>query len=109
MAKALHRPKLAALFTSGEPTRRLLETSQGRRSHRLDEKMQTMSSLAKTKDSEVTMGDAGAIVLAPTLETVASERNGAVVFELHTQREATEWSDCFLNFEFEFGNTRNPN
>ena len=56
MAKALHRPKLAALFTSGEPTWRLLETSQGRRSHRLDEKMQTMSSLAKTEDSEVTRG-----------------------------------------------------
>ena len=91
MAKALHRPKLAALFTSGEPTCRLLETSQGRRSHRLDEKMQTMSSLAKTEDSEVKKGHPGATALASTLEFVASERNEAVVFELDAQREGTKW------------------
>ena len=43
-----------------------------------------------------------AIDLAPALEIVASEKNGAVVFELHTQREAAEWLDCssstILNF-----------
>ena len=94
MTKSLHRPKLAALPASGEPTWRLLETSQGRRSHRLDEKMQTMSSLAKTEDSDENKGDAGATDLAPTLEIVASERLG-LSFLSCTQREASEWlSDC---------------
>ena len=40
--------------------------------------------------------------MAPALEIVASEKNGAAIFELHTQREATEWLDCssstILNF-----------
>ena len=53
MTKALHRPKLAALPASGEPTWRLLETSQGRSSHRFDENMLSMSPLAKKKESEV--------------------------------------------------------
>ena len=91
ITKALYRPKLAALPASGEPTWRLLETSQGRSSHRFDENMLSMSPLAKKKDSEVKKGHPGATALASTLEFVASERNEAVVFELHTQREATEW------------------
>ena len=91
MTKSLHRPKLAALPAAEEPTWRLPETSQGRSSHRLDDNMLSMSPLAKKKDSEVNKGHPGATALASTLEFVASERNEAVVFELHTQREATEW------------------
>mgnify|MGYP004293931497 CR=1 FL=1 len=91
ITKALHRPKLAALPASGEPTWRLLETSQGRSSHRFDENMLSMSPLAKKKDSEVKKGHPGATALASTLEFVASERNEAVVFELDAQREGTEW------------------
>ena len=91
ITKALHRPKLAALFTSGEPTWRLLETSQGRRSHRLDEKMQTMSSLAKTEDSEVKKGHPGATALASTLEFVVRLEKKKQLFELDAQREGTEW------------------
>ena len=102
MNKTLHRPKLPALPAAGGPTWRLLETSQGRSSHRLDEKMQTMSSLAKTEDSDENKGHAGAIALAPTLEFVVRLEKNKQLFELDAQREATEWSDCstssILNF-----------
>ena len=85
-AKALSAPRLRRVYVAP-----LLETSQGRSSHGFDENMLSMSPLAKKKDSEVKKGHPGATALASTLEFVASERNGAVVFELHTQREATEW------------------
>ena len=91
ITKALHRPKLSAPPASGEPTWRLLETSQGRSSHGFDENMLSMSPLAKKKDSDENNGHPGATALASTLEFVASERNEAVVFELDAQREGTEW------------------
>ena len=91
ITKALHRPKLAALPASGEPTWRLLETSQGRSSHRFDENMLSMSPLAKKKDSEVKKGHPGATALASTLEFVVRLEKKKQIFELDAQREGTEW------------------
>ena len=91
MTKALHRPKLAALPASGEPTWRLLETSQGRSSHRFDENMLSMSPLAKKKDSEVKKGHPGATALASTLEFVVCLEKEKQLFELDAQREGKEW------------------
>ena len=91
MTKSLHRPKLAALLAAEEPTWRLPETSQGRSSHRLDEKMQTMSSLAKTEDSEVKKGHPGATALASTPEFVVRLEKTKQLFELDAQREGKEW------------------
>ena len=91
MAKALHQPKLAALPASGEPTWRLLETSQGRSSHGFDENMLSMSPLAKKKDSEVKKGHPGATALASTLEFVVCLEKKKQLFELDAQREGKEW------------------
>jgi len=91
MNKTLHRPKLPALPAAGGPTWRLLETSQGRSSHRFDENMLSMSPLAKKKDSEVKKGHPGATTLASAHDSVVCLEKKKQLFELDAQREGTEW------------------
>ena len=94
MTKSLHRPKLAALPAAEESTWRLPETSQGRSSHRLDDNMLSMSPLAKKEDSNENKGHAGATNLASAQDSVVRLEKKQQLFELDTQREATEWFDC---------------
>ena len=94
MTKSLHRPKLAALPAAEESTWRLPETSQGRSSHRLDDNMLSMSPLAKKEDSNENKGHAGATNLASAQDSVVRLEKEQQLFDLDTQREATELLDC---------------
>ena len=91
ITKALHRSKLSAPPASGEPTWRLLETSQGRSSHGFDENMLSMSPLAKKKDSNENFFHAGATTLASAHDSVVRLEKKKQLFELDAQREGTEW------------------